>query len=185
MFIKNFKTLVKLTGKTQKLVCSEMHVTESAIWQWEHKTNPTGNTLRRIAHYFTLELDLPPDLLGDGKILLTEDVEKVIAARNLPDPRKQQVHQEPQPYQATEIPPLSTITDHELRFLSSVRRLIHGRPDIPVGEISLNQILELETLAGPGSENHRSLIRMIQGLRYAGNQIRKKADPPNSEVDKK
>ena len=187
MFIKNFKYLISLTGKTQKLVCSEMNITESAVWQWTNKTDPTKNTLRRIARYFSDSLLIPIDLFEDGNALLLKDFEILIKEKRI----------QAQPLQGTdktvdsslktaENLSLGEITDQEKSFLATIRRLIHGRPDIPASHTSLSQILELETLTLPGSDTHQSIIRMIQGLRRVNlDKAGEGPYPPTSEDDKK
>ena len=79
MYYKNFIFFVSKTGKTQKLVSQELHITESTIWQWRHGRKPNRNNLMRIAEYFSKELNIPYSLFKDGQALLTKDFEKILA----------------------------------------------------------------------------------------------------------
>jgi hypothetical protein len=186
MYFKNFKYLLLLSEKTQRTVLSDLgYGSEAAVYEWSKGATPPAVKLRRIADYFTRTLNLPITILRDGQALIDTDLEQLFAAQGL-----LKISQAPTPPHESasalgEILPPGEISGHEKAFLISIRRLIHGRPDIPAGENSLNQILELEALAGPGSDTHRSIIRMIQGLRHALHEARKKIDLPDSEADKK
>ena len=163
----------------------DLGVSEGTLLKWGKGTIPSQYTLRRIADYFTRTLNLPITILRDGQALLDTDLEQLFAAQGL-----LKISQATNPPHESasalgEILPPGEISGHEKAFLISIRRLIHGRPDIPAGENSLNQILELEALAGPGSDTHRSIIRMIQWLRHSLHEARKKIDLPDSEADKK
>jgi transcriptional regulator with XRE-family HTH domain len=184
-FSKNLKYLIDKSNLTQRDISLRLIISETSFAKWKAGGNPSQTTLIKLSRFFTEVLDLPITILRDGQALIDTDLEQLFAAQGL-----LKISQAPTPPHESasalgEILPPGEISGHEKAFLISIRRLIHGRPDIPAGENSLNQILELEALAGPGSDTHRSIIRMIQGLRHALHEARKKIDLPDSEADKK
>jgi transcriptional regulator with XRE-family HTH domain len=177
MLGKNISYLLLKSRLTQRTIASKIGVNENAIVKWKQgKTKPEDDNLKALALIFSEQLNIPLSELKEGRALYDED----LAARGLPDPMKQHVHQAQPTYQSTEIPSRETISDHELRFLSNIRRLIHGNPNIETSEISLSQILELETLANPA---RTFIIQMIRGLRDV-HESRKEVPPKTEEGDK-
>ncbi len=170
MYFKNFKYLLSLTGQTQRVALEFLGFTEAAVYQWKQGSKPSSGNLRRIARYFSETLSIPYDLFEDGKALLEKDFEKIFKENGIEAHSLQSKKAEPfgvpkSNLVTDENTSLGEISDHEKAFLASIRRLFNNRPDIPASEKSLSQIVELETLAGPGSDVRRSLIRMIQGLK--------------------
>jgi integrase len=68
MLYQNLKFLAKLLNKNLNDLAPEFGMSEAGVYKWiKHK--PGDNTLRRIASYFTVALNLPQGELRDGQAL--------------------------------------------------------------------------------------------------------------------
>lgn len=79
MFASNLRFLIQCTGKTQRTISKELHITETAFYHWDHGNKPTKNTLKRISKYFSDELKLPYEIFEDGKALLTKQFSEIVS----------------------------------------------------------------------------------------------------------
>ncbi len=181
----NFRYLLNISGMKLNIVADRIGVAESTIWHWGKGKIPYKTTLRRIARYFSETLSIPYELFQDGQALLEKDFEKVLTeARVLPTNKTSPIPPLQSFLSVGEKHPDIKISDHEKNFLMQIRRLSHQRSDIEASENALNEIVELLTLIGPGSDTHHSLVRTIRNLRqYHADMGRRPRDPEKDQKD--
>ncbi len=190
MYYKNFKYLISALGKTQKIVLSEFgYGSDAVVYEWKKGATPPPIKISRIANYFTRELNLPSDLLGNGQALLDTDIEALFTARGLPPSgsvRESGTLYHVSPDQNKPIDQISLSTQ-ELTFLSALRKQ-GGSSEIPLSEPALQTLLELSHLTGGiGTNNQSGFTKALRGLRHVRETFdeRTEDDPKSTETDKK
>lgn len=79
VFTANILYLTNVSGFKQKYISDQTGIAESTISNWKKDAAPPRKgTLKRLANFFTSKLNLPPDLLGDGSILIEKDISKAV-----------------------------------------------------------------------------------------------------------
>jgi transcriptional regulator with XRE-family HTH domain len=53
MLFKNLLFFINLLNISKRDFCKKIGITEPAFWLWKKGNNPSPNTLRRIAKYFS------------------------------------------------------------------------------------------------------------------------------------
>ena len=72
IFVDNLKTLIKERGITQKKFLMDLGLNINAIGDWSKNGNiPKGDTLQRIANYFSVSVDY---LLGKSDVAIDDSV---------------------------------------------------------------------------------------------------------------
>lgn len=75
-FVDNLKKLIKERGITQKKFLADMDLNINAIGDWTKYGNiPKGDTLQRIANYFSVSVDF---LLGKSDIAVDDSVLDIV-----------------------------------------------------------------------------------------------------------
>ena len=130
----NFILLVDLARKPQKKILQELNISTSAPWHWKTRGRASAVNLKKLAKYFSNQLDIPYKIFKDGNALITDDLEPIV--KHLQQSRKNETLADN--LHKTDIEPGSTpisgITNNEKRLVFTLREFEKGSRHIPLGE---------------------------------------------------
>ena len=168
IFSNNLRTIISQINNQvsparfdKTALAKAIEVGPSTVTGWLNNTrNATSHNLKRIARYVSHALGIPYDLLHDGNVLVTDDLEQII--KNLSQARKKETSATNLQYKENINPAdYDPPSQDEIEFLLQLRK--GARTKYPLSRATLDRIQEtVALLGGPDSSQHLQAIEFLR-----------------------
>ena len=165
----NLSYLMKLSRLKQKEIADQLDVGESAISRWKSGKPISKTSLKKIAKFFSRELNIPLDLFEDGKALLEKDFEKLLSESSYKSESNLQHTELPAGNLPKIIGEMGENKSREQDLFSHERALPHYlrkvNGGLPVPEASIGYLIEIFKLSDGSNVILKNLVGILEDLR--------------------